>query len=232
MNFEVYCDEAFPDLFMSRKPKARHLMIGSLWLPDTLRDELKTKIKHLRAAHDAWGEIKWSKVSPSKLGFFLDLIDLFFAHGDNLRFRCIMVEREHVDFGRHHGDQELGFYKFYYQVLHQWIQDFNEYRVFCDLKSNRDPERFQTLRRVLSNANLLANVHCVQALPSREVVLIQFCDLLLGAVSARVNDTLRAGSAKERLVLEIEERLGKVLAPTYRDAKKINIFKINLRGGW
>ncbi len=232
MKFEVYCDEAFPDLFTSQKPKARHLMIGSLWLPDTLRDELKGKIKELRAKHQAWGEIKWSKVSPSKLSFFLDLIDLFFAHGENLRFRCIMVEREHVDFGRHNGDQELGFYKFYYQLLHQWIQDFNEYRIFCDLKSNRDPERFQTLRRVLSNANLWAEVHCVQALPSREVVLIQFCDLLLGAVSARANGTLSAGSAKERLVLEIEERLGKTLAPTFRSAKKVNIFKINLQGGW
>ena len=62
MEFEVYCDEANPDLFTSAKPKAQYLMIGSLWLPADLRDEIKTKIKALREKHSAWGEIKWTKV--------------------------------------------------------------------------------------------------------------------------------------------------------------------------
>jgi len=235
MKFEVYCDEAFPDLFTSRSQniaQANYLMIGSLWLPHTLRVELKSQISELRKKHNAWGEIKWSKVSPSKLHFYLDLVNLFFAHGDNLRFRCVMVEHEFVDFKRHNGDYELGFYKFYYQLLHHWINDYNEYQFFCDLKSNKDPQRFQTLKKVLSKANLMADVKAVQALPSREVVLIQLCDLLLGAVSARLNKTLKDGSAKSHLVSEVEERLGGILEPTYRTAKKINIFKINLQGGW
>ena len=62
MEFEVYCDEAHPDLFTSANPTAQYLMIGSLWLPADLRDELKTKIKALREKHSAWGEIKWTKV--------------------------------------------------------------------------------------------------------------------------------------------------------------------------
>ena len=53
MEFEVYCDEANPDLFTSAKPKAQYLMIGSLWLPADLRDEIKTKIKALREKHSA-----------------------------------------------------------------------------------------------------------------------------------------------------------------------------------
>jgi hypothetical protein len=46
-----------------------------------------------------------------------------------------------------------GFYKFYYQVLHHWILDNNEYTVFCDLKQNRDRSRLTTLKRVLNTAN-------------------------------------------------------------------------------
>lgn len=232
MRFEVYCDEAFPDLFTSDHPKAQFLMIGSLWLPADLRDDVKAKIKTLRERHSAWGEIKWSKVSPSKLGFYLDLVELFFGYGDNLRFRCIAVDREQVNLAFHEGDHELGFYKFYYQVLHHWILDFNSYSIFCDTKSNRERDRLHELGRVLDNANLSASIDSVQALPSKQVVLIQMADLLLGAASSRLNDTLSEGTAKESLVLALEDRLGHKLRPTMRSARKFNIFKINLGGGW
>jgi hypothetical protein len=122
-------------------------MIGSLWLPADLRGEIKQKILELRQHHQAWGEIKWSKVSPNRQGFYLDLIDLFFSYGDNLRFRCIAVDHQQVNLALHENDGELGFYKFYYQLLHHWILDFNEYRIFCDAKSNRDPKRLSTLQR-------------------------------------------------------------------------------------
>lgn len=43
MKFEIYCDEAFPDLFTSRSPRARYLMIGSLWLPSEKRAEQRPR---------------------------------------------------------------------------------------------------------------------------------------------------------------------------------------------
>lgn len=208
-------------------------MIGSLWLPADLRDEVKRKIRSLREKHNAWGEIKWTKVSPSRLPFYLELVTLFVGYGDQMRFRCIAVDRGQFNAELHNGDNELGFYKFYYQVLHHWILDFNEYSFFCDTKSNRDNQRFQKLKRVLSNANLSASVDCVQALPSKELVLIQLTDFLLGAASSRINKTLGEGTAKETVVHELESRLGvKELCPTYRSERKFNIFKIDLRGGW
>ncbi len=233
MHFEVYCDEAMPDLFTSQKPCARYLMIGSLWLLADHRAEIKKKIHGLREQHRVWGEIKWTKVSPAHLPFYLDLIDLFESYGTDLRFRCIAVDNQQVDMRWHDHDEELGFYKFYYQMLHHWILDFNEYRIFCDTKTNRDPKRLATLRQCLSNANISARIESIQALPSRQVVLIQLCDLLLGAASSRINDTLRHGSAKETLVRRLEGHLGvEKLAPTRRYAEKFNIFKIRLNGGW
>lgn len=41
MKFEVYCDEALPDLFTSKKPRGQYMMIGALWLPADLREELR-----------------------------------------------------------------------------------------------------------------------------------------------------------------------------------------------
>lgn len=232
MDFEVYCDENFPDLFTSQHPKARYMMIGSLWLPSGLRDEAKEKIKLLQKKHNTFVEIKWTKVSPSRKEYYFDLADLFFSFASDMRFRCIAIDRESYNAAANNGDDELGFYKFYYQVLHHWILDHNSYRIYCDMKTNRDRSRLPILQRCLAYSNRTAEVQQLQALPSKEVVLIQLCDLLLGAASSRINNTLTADSAKSQLVEHIESRLSRRLAPTPRCEQKFNIFKINLQGGW
>jgi len=45
MKFEVYCDEALPDLFTSKNPRSEYLMIGGLWIPAELRNEVKSRVK-------------------------------------------------------------------------------------------------------------------------------------------------------------------------------------------
>jgi hypothetical protein len=232
MKFEIYCDESHPELFTSTHPTAQYLTIGSLWLPASNRRDLKQSIWALRKKHNTWGEIKWRKVSAGQLPFYLSLIDLFIEQGEQLRFRCIAID--HADFSQHWrgDDHELGFYKFYYQLLHHWILDFNEYSVFCDSKTNRDLTRLSVLQRCLDSANLSAGIQQIQALPSKQVVLIQLTDLLLGAVSSQMNNTLREDSPKQVLVLHLEKHLGRRLSPTARSENKLNIFKINLRGGW
>jgi hypothetical protein len=234
MKFEVYCDEALPDLFTSTKPRARYLMIGSLWLPADLREDAKGKIGRLRERHGVWGEAKWTKISPAKVNFYSEIIDLFMSYGMDMRFRCIAVDRTQVNMALHDGDGELGFYKFYYQLLHHWILDFNDYRIYCDLKTNRDRTRLRVLKRCLDYANKTATIDDLQSLPSTEVALLQLCDVLLGAASSRLNETLKPGSAKESLVSLLEARLDLrgTLSPTGAAEKKFNIFKINLGGGW
>ncbi len=234
MDFEVYCDEALPDLFTSEKPRAKYLMIGSLWLPGAKRAEVKNKIEELRQKHETWGEIKWTKISPNRIEFYEELVDLFFSFGEELRFRCIAVDHTKVDMNLHNGDHELGFYKFYYQLLKHWIYDFNQYKIFCDKKSNRDPKRLKVLKKYLNDSNRSSLIEEVQSLPSKEVSLIQLCDLLLGAASSRLNRTLREGSAKASIVERIENHLNvRMLTPTWRErSRKFNIFKIRLRGGW
>ena len=234
MKFEVYCDEVMPDVFTSARPQARYLMIGSLWLPAELREDAKTKIGLLRARFGVWGEMKWTKISPAKAEFYYELVDLFMSYGMDMRFRCIAVDRTQVNMALHNNDGELGFYKFYYQLLHHWILDFNEYRIFCDLKTNRDRSRLRVLKRCLDYANKSATIADVQSLPSPEVALLQLCDVLLGTASSRLNETLTPGTAKESLVKRIEARLDLhgSLSPTSAAEKKFNIFKIRLEGGW
>lgn len=233
MKFEVYCDESRPDLLCSEKPQAKFMVIGSLWLKAEDRQVFKNEIHELRDRHHIGGEFKWNKVSPSRLEFYSDLVDWFAEKGDRLRFRCIAVEHDKVNLIRYHeSDQELGFYKFYYQMLHPWIQDFNEYLFFCDFKRNRLRDRLHVLRRCLSAANLSSMVCNVQAIPSVESVLIQLADVLTGVAAARLNDHIKAGSAKFLVIERLELRLGHRIAPTTRNHQKFNVFKIDLTGGW
>ncbi len=233
MRFDVYCDESRPDMIHSKNPNGSHLVIGSLWLPHETRDELKSMIHILRDRFKVGGEFKWGKVSPSREPFYQALIDLFMNQSDDLRFRCIAVKRNQVDLIRYHkGDQELGFYKFYYQLLHHWILDFNEYRVICDHKTNRDRTRLHALQNCLSNANLSSKIAGVQAIRSEESVLLQFADLLTSAAAARLNGSLSTETAKGRLIDSLEKQLSRRIAPTPKSESKFNVFEIKLGGGW
>lgn len=233
MNFEVYCDETLPDLFTSSKPGGRFLMIGCLWISADLRATVKNRIMELRSKHNIYGEIKWRKISPSSQAFYIDLIDLFMSFGLDMRFRCIAVNHSEVNLVRFNSDAELGFYKFYYQALHHWLSDNNSYRIFCDLKPNRDRTRLSTLKRVLGHANRTSTIEAIQSLPSHEVVLLQLSDVLLGAISSRMNDAPKLGVGKQAIVEHLERRLDRErLGPTSVTERKFNVFRIRLQGGW
>jgi hypothetical protein len=233
MDIEVYCDESYPDLFSSQKPKVQYLIIGGLWLRKSDRANYKTEIHNLRNTHKIGGEFKWAKVSPSKIGFYKDIITWFCDKGSNLRFRCIAVDHSQVDLIKfHESDQELGFYKFYYQMLKHWIHDFNSYSIFCDCKSIRKADRLHVLSRCLSYTNLSAEIANIQSIQSSESVLLQVADLLVGIASARMNKTLRATGVKAEIVVHLENLLGRKIESTALAEKKFNIFKINLSGGW
>lgn len=233
MEFDIYCDESYPDIFTSSNTDKEFLVIGSLWLPHDKREDFKTNIHSLRDKHKIGNEFKWRKVSPSKVNFYKELLDYFFDQGESLRFRSIVVDRRQVDFKAYHdSDAELGFYKFYYQMLHHWILDYNEYQIFCDLKSNRISTRLETLKRTLNRSNIYSDIKCVQAVRSKESVLLQTVDLLTGAVAAKfnLNDTIK--SAKQELICHIENKIGHPIRHTAKAEEKFNVFKINPGGGW
>jgi len=233
MEFDVYCDESRPDLFASKAPQSNYMVIGSLWLPKELRNNYKNEIHSLREKYKIGPEFKWQKISNSRVHFYNDLIDWFFSKGEDFRFRCIVVDANKVDLLHYHeNDQELGFYKFYYQMLHHWILDFNEYNIFCDAKKNAKNDRLKILAKCLGYSNLSSSVKNVQAIRSDESVLIQLSDVLTGLIASRMNCSLKTGSVKEQVLKHFESVLGKKICATSKTENKLNVFVIDLRGGW
>jgi len=233
VKFEVYCDESSPEALASDLSSNQFLVLGSLWLEANDRVHVKDAIHRLRDKYKVGGKFKWNRVSPSRIDFYCELVELFFDIGHKARFRCITVDRDKVDLTKFHAkDQELGFYKFYYQLLHHWILDFNDYSFFLDFKRNRRRDRLHVLRTCLDASNMSSVVHSVQATESRQSVLIQLVDGLTGCASRRVNQKSTGSAAKDRVLRIVESKLGKEIAPTPRSENKFNLFRINLSGGW
>jgi len=232
MNFEIYCDESGLEA-LTRKEAHLYSAIGGIWLPDTNRIDLKNSIKAIKEKHGIHGELKWKKLSPRYFELYKDIIDYFYK-SDYLRFRVILIESSKVDHIRFNNtDPELGFYKFYYQLLHHWIYDFNSYNIFVDLKINRDKSRLKELRNVLDLSNLTSGITQVQGLPSEQSAGIQLADILTGLVASKFNSEIKQGSAKDSLIQHIERLYTKKsIAPTPKWEEKLNVFKINLKGGW
>lgn len=72
-------------------------------------------------SHGLNSELKWSKVSHKRLAAYRAVVEWFFA-ASTLRYRVIIVDQTRIDFEKYHSnDRELGFYKFYFQMLKAWI---------------------------------------------------------------------------------------------------------------
>lgn len=231
MNFEVYCDESGLEA-LSQKEAHLYTAIGGIWIPADYRAIFKDKMNAIKKKHEVRVELKWNKVSPKFFELYKEILSYFFQT-DQLRFRVILIEANKVDnYTFNNTDVELGFYKFYYQLLHHWIFDFNDYNIFLDLKVNRDKSRLKSLKKSLDLSNLTSGIQQVQGLPSEQSLGIQLADILTGMVNAKFNNEITS-KAKTGLIEYVENTfLGKSIKPTPKWEEKLNVFKINLQGGW
>lgn len=230
MNFEVYCDESGLEA-LARNDAHLFTSIGGIWMPADYRPDFKEYMQAILNKYNIQGELKWNKLSPAFYELYAEVVNYFFKTRE-LRFRAILIESKTVNnFRFNNKDAELGFYKFYYQLLHHWIFDFNNYDIFLDFKVNRDKGRLKELKKVLNAANLTSGIQQVQALPSHESLGIQLADLLTGMVSAKFNNEI-SSTAKKRLIELAELNLKRAITPSPKWEEKFNVFKINLQGGW
>lgn len=227
MEYVVYCDESRHD----GAAHNRYMAIGSLWLKRDVKPGLTQQFRALRETIGLCGEIKWSKVSAMKLDAYKKVVDFFFDQAD-LNFRVILVDQTKVDLHKFHGnDRELGFYKFYFEMLEKWLLPNNQYLILLDYKRNKGADRYTTLRRVLEKATRgKAWIDDLTVIDSYESPLAQLNDVLTGATAACWCDS-KPGGPKAELARYIGERRGHSLKTVNGSPSvtKFNIFSINLQ---
>jgi hypothetical protein len=163
MRYDLYCDESRQDLLVNKKSiheNNRFVCIGGIMLPLEYREIVKSAIKELINKYKVYGEIKWGSVSDNKLKFYIELIDTFFGFGNEIEFRTVIIDAYEVDNETfNESDHELGYYKFYYQLIYNWICKNNNYYVFTDYKTNKGRYRLQNLKDIINRVN---NCNCVK----------------------------------------------------------------------
>ena len=88
IEYNIYCDESCHLENDSQKA----MVLGAIWCEKRKVREIAKRLKEIKHKHnfDSNFEIKWTKVSKSKVDFYLDIIDYFFDD-DDLKFRGVVV---------------------------------------------------------------------------------------------------------------------------------------------
>ncbi|WP_336046927.1 DUF3800 domain-containing protein [Solibacillus ferritrahens] len=223
----IYCDESRPEMIGKVCPYDDYSIIGGIWIDEDNVRRFKRNLKKIRVKHNYYAEMKWKNVSPSSLEFYKEIVTLFFDK-EYISFRCIVIDADKVDLESfHNNDQELGFYKFYYQLIYHWLRGNERYSIFLDYKKNKELDRLHKLKEIL-NISALADVDNLQALNSKDSIFIQLADILIGSVGYKFNQ-YSTSTAKLEIINLIEERLTHEIKETMKGEYKFNVFKIRLQ---
>lgn len=226
----IYCDESSHLQHDSQQV----MVLGAIWCPLEKTREIAIRIREIKQRHKLSPsfEIKWSKVSPAKQMFYMDLVDYFFDD-DDLHFRAWIVADKsnlrHQDFMQ---DHDTWYYKMYFEMLKVLFSPNSEYRIYLDIKDTRSASKIANLHEVLCN-NMYdferKIITRIQTIRSHEVEQLQLADLLIGIVSY-ANRSLTTNSAKLALVERMRHRSHYSLTKTtLLREDKVNIFRWEAR---
>ena len=193
------------------------MCIGYIKIDASHYDQLKEGIKSIKLKYKSPTEIKWNKLSTSRMDLYRALIDYFFEKP--VSFRCILVKYKdklnRKDFNQ--GDHNNFYYKLVYFLLNSATNppNENEYRVYMDIKDTRGRERLNKIRTVFDNKYHKESPFThFQHIHSNENEFLQLTDLFIGAITYKARKEHEkdvASEIKKAIVDYLEEKSGYVL---------------------
>lgn len=222
--FNIYCDESCH----LEHDQHKVMVLGAVWCPLEKTREIAVRLREVKLRHKlaAGFEMKWTKISPSKAAFYLDVLDYFFDD-DDLHFRAwIIPDKTVLRHGAFSQDHGTWYYKMMFGLLEPLLAPANRYRIYLDQKDTKSAEKVHKLHDVLCN-NLYdfdrKIIERVQVVGSKEIEQLQLADLLIGAVGY-ANRGVTTSSAKNEFVKRLRERSHYTLTQTtLLREEKVNI---------
>lgn len=184
------------------------MVLGALILPGPLVSRAEQKLTQLLEHRRHTLEMKWQKVSRSKLDIYKDFAAFHFDHlvPEGAEFHALVVNCSALDHRKYNnGDPDLGFNKFLYQLLHHRVSKRfgHAEKLVVDLDARNSTREVQELQDVLNAGaarhfgNQRRPFTRVAHRCSKTTRLLQLSDLLSGAVAWHKNDHDALQSASE-----------------------------------
>lgn len=234
MEYNIYCDESCH----LEHDGINAMVIGAVWCPKSKIKEINKRIKEIKIRNNVSekAELKWTKISPSKIDLYKDIVNYFFDD-DDLYFRAVLIpdksKLNHEKFNQSHNEW---YYKMYFEMLSVILHPKNKYDIYIDIKDTNSYKRSQKLKEVCSNSMFDFSekiIKRLQPIRSDEVQIMQLVDILIGAVCYHNRDfalDFEKSEAKIELVNLISKRSRYSLKKsTLLKEEKFNLFVWNAR---
>jgi len=227
----VYCDESCH----LQTDDSTVMVIGGVTCPQEKRKQIYADIRKIKVKNNIkpYSEIKWTKVSPSRKDFYIDLVEYFF-NNPSLGFRAIFIDKTKLNHKKFNQTPDEFYYKVYYLMLKGIFEANTQYNIYLDLKDTLGYYKIQQLKKIcnkLQQKKGYSNelVKKIQEVRSNEVELIQLSDLLIGAL-AYANRGLHTNDTKLALIDLIKKRSGyNLMVSTFLKESKFNLFHCDLQ---
>ncbi|WP_028121163.1 DUF3800 domain-containing protein [Epilithonimonas tenax] len=232
----IYCDES-----CHLENDGESIMsLGAVYCPLEKKEEIFERLYSFKEKHNlipkykknkkenrTYYELKWNKVSKSKIEYYKDVINYFFDN-DDLQFRILVVSnKDKVDYETFKHTHDTFYYKMYFGMLKAILNPEFSHHIYIDIKDTRSKEKVHKLEAILRNDKYDYSkeiIKKVQQVRSHEVEILQLTDLLTGALSY-VNRKLSQSKPKNELVELIRKRSKYSLTKsTLLKEGKFNIF--------
>ncbi len=228
MKYIVYSDESC-HLEYDNSPV---MVLGAMYCDASHKERIFKDIRDIKIKHglSSFFEIKWTKVSESKIDFYLELLEYYLNNKDLFYRGLIAKGKNDLDNMKYNsGDYDLWYYKMYFLMLDQIVNPENEYKILVDIKDTRGGKRVEKLREVLCN-----NVYDfrqevitqISQINSKESEILQLADLINGALAYhhRGLDKLDESNPGKKAFVEALEEKKSLDVRTSRGEKKFNLF--------
>lgn len=228
MEFNIYCDESCH----MEHDDSNVMALGAVWLPKDSVAKVNQEIREIKRKYGVspYAEIKWTKVSPSKLDMFIELVDYFFSN-DDLHFRALIIpDKSILDHERYNQTHSIWYDKMYCDMLKKIFVAEHQYYVYPDIKDTHSYHRAKELRDYLSRKAHDPNKESilrVQPINSREVQIMQIVDVFTGA-AVYANRDFDKGHICSRAKLYVVKTIEELSRESLRSTTKYRNQKFNI----
>ena len=223
--YNIYCDESCH----LEHDENRIFVLGGIMCDESAARDFNAHLIDLkvRYGYKPKSEMKWTKISPGNVEFYLAVVDYFFDNVGALRFRGYVGrgkdELNHESFSQTYDDW---YYKMYYRML-EFLFDNNRsasFNCYLDIKDTLGSQKVKKLRDFFNSHYASNVVKRIQLVRSDEIALLQLTDVFIGALSY-THRNLHTSPAKLKIIEKIEKRSSQklLLSSSYR-SEDVNWF--------